>query len=302
MVAAPEPGVSILLMMGGVALVGLAWLRRLHRVPLTTGFAIFSLAALGMTSASADPIDVPDASFETNPWVGWTYANPDVLPGWVFNAPAGSGYGSLLYAATFTSPDTSMGQDYAFIDNDAPGEPATLTSAASLGTITADTTYTLTVALGNPDDAGSGAGGPLDFDPMAEVPMGGVSLALLSNGQPFAIKSIPAGSVSSGDWQDFSLSYTTTDSDPIIGEQLTLQLGTGPGSGGTEGASFDNVQLDASPSDTSGDGSTEDDGDGNGSGGDGVTTTPEPSSSGLLGLGLGALGWLARWRSRNASL
>ncbi len=184
-----------------------------------------------------------------------------------------------------------MGSEAAFIDNTSPGTEATLTSASSLGTIAADTTYTLTVAVGNGDlNDPDMENEPIVFDPIADTIPAGVSLALLANGQPFAIDPVPAGSVAGGMWQDFSFNYTTTDSDPIVGEQLTIQLGTEPSTVASE-ATFDNVRLDATDNDVVG-------GVGNDGGGD-PGAVPEPPSSGLVGLGLAALGWLSRWqRSR----
>jgi hypothetical protein len=149
------------------------------------------------------------------------------------------------------------------------------------------------VALGSPDAVFQG--GPLNFDPVSGVAPAGATLALLANGQSFAIDSIPAGSVASGSWQDFSFSYTTTDSDPVVGEQLSLQLETESDSGEPEEASFDNVRLDASASDNGSGGI----GVGDGDNGSGLGTTPEPPGWGLLGLGGLALGALMRWRQLN---
>jgi hypothetical protein len=286
--AAPEPASSLLLVMGGIVLIGFTCLRRVNRVSLTAGLAILAFTAMGLASASADPVDVPDNSFETGD--GWTYSDPDIVPGWIFNAPTGGSYGSLFQGACFTTPDALEGNQFAFIDNDVAGTEASLTSASTLGTITADTTYTLTVALGSPDAVFQG--GPLDFDPVSGVPPAGATLALLANGQPFAIDSIPSGTVASGSWQDFSLTYTTTDSDPIVGEQLTIQLGTDLNPGEAEEASFDNVQLDATANDDGTDGGG---GNGDGSGSD-LGTTPEPPSWALLGFGGFAFGCLMRWR------
>jgi hypothetical protein len=288
--AVPEPATWALLLLGALIL---CWSMRPKRGAATALIMIATLSvAIGLESASAAPVDVPDNSFETGG--GWTYSDPDIVPGWIFNVPTGGSYGSLFQGACFTTPDASEGNQFAFIDNNVAGTEASLTSASTLGTITADTTYTLTVALGSPDAVFQG--GPLDFDPVSGVPPAGAWLALLANGQTFAIDPVPAGLVSSGTWQDFSLTYTTTDSDPIVGEQLTVQLGTDLNPGEAEEASFDNVRLDASPSDDdSGDG-------GGGDTGSGMGTTPEPSSAGLLGFGLAALGSLARWRSRNASI
>jgi hypothetical protein len=291
--AAPEPSTSILVLAGGLALIGLSRWRRLHHTPLSGALAILSITALGMASASADPVDVPNASFETSSsGGGFTYSDPATISDWTFDAPAGSAYGQL-WLIFFNSPGSSSGSDCAFIKNTSPGDGAFLTSATSLGTITADTTYTLTVAVGNADlNNPALESGPLVFDPIGNTPPAGVTLALLADGQPFAIDPIPAGLVPSGTWQDFTLSYTTTDADPIVGDQLTIQLGTQPGSGDAESASFDNARLDASSL------SSGDDGDGSG----GLAVTPEPPICGLLGLGLGVLGWLARWRSRNAMI
>jgi hypothetical protein len=289
--AAPEPATSVLLILGGIALIGLTRSRRFNRVPIIAGLAVISFIAAGLKSASAAPVDVPDSSFETGG--GWTYSDPEIVPGWIFNAPTGSSYGSLFIWACFTSPDLSSGTQFAFIDNDVAGTEASLTSASTLGTITADTTYTLTVALGSPDAVFQG--GPLNFDPVSGVAPAGATLALLANGQSFAIDSIPAGSVASGSWQDFSFSYTTTDSDPVVGEQLSLQLETESDSGEPEEASFDNVRLDASASDNGSGGI----GVGDGDNGSGLGTTPEPPGWGLLGLGGLALGALMRWRQLN---
>jgi hypothetical protein len=258
------------------------------------------IALAGALPASADTnpteINVPNGSFETSAiGGGWTYTKPDIISDWTFDAPAGSAYGQL-WNVFFNSPGSSSGGDCAFIDNDSPGEEARLTSADSLGTILADTTYTLTVAVGNADINNPGlAAGPFDFDPIADTPSGGVSLALLADGQPFAIDSIPVGLVASGTWQDFSLSYTTTDADPVIGEKLTIQLGTDPGAGSTQAAAFDNVRLDTT---SVSDGDQGDDGDGNTGGG--LIATPEPSSSGLLGLSGFAFGCFMRWKRLNS--
>jgi hypothetical protein len=291
--AAPEPATSILLVLGGISFIGFARLRRPNRVRLTTGLATFSFIMAGMASASADPVDVPNASFEMDQSGGGsTYSNPEIISDWIFNAPPGSPYGGL-FLVFFNSPGSSSGSQCSFIENTSPGEEAFLTSAASLGAIAADTTYTLTVAVGNADlNNPNFAGGPFDLDPIADTPPGNVALTLLADGQPFATDFIPAGSVANGSWQDFSLSYTTTDCDPIVGEQLTIQLGTESDSLESEAASFDNVRLDASPS------SSDSDGNGGGSddGGSGPATTPEPPSWGLLGLGIAALGWLSRWQ------
>ena len=254
-VAAPEPA-TFILVVSGLALIAIAGLRRSNRIPLA-GLAMVSIIAVGMGSASADPVDVPNGSFETSPsGGGWGPSNPDIISDWTFDALAGSEYGQL-WNIFFTSG--SSGSYSAFLDDASPDQEASITSAASLGTIAADTTYTLTVAVGNPDlNNPAMEEGPLVFDPVADTAPSGVFLALLADGQPFAIQPIPAGLEAGGTFQDFSFSYTTTNSDPIDGQQLTIQLGTETGSAGA--ASFDDVRLDAIDNDVVVAGNPDDDG------------------------------------------
>jgi hypothetical protein len=289
-VAAPEPATFILLV-SGLALIAIAWLRRSNRFPLA-GLAMVSIIAVGMGSASADSVNVPNGSFETSPsGGGWGPSNPDIISDWTFNAPAGSEYGQL-WNIFFTSG--SSGSYSAFLDDASPDQEASITSATSLGTISADTTYTLTVAVGNPDlNNPAMEQGPLVFDPVADTAPSGVFLALLADGQPFAIQPIPAGLEAGGTFQDFSFSYTTTGLDPIDGQQLTVQLGTEPGSAGA--ASFDNVRLDAVDNDVVVAGNPDDDGSGPGA-------APEPPALALLGFGGLALGCLMRWKGLNSDL
>lgn len=290
--AAPEPSISLLLMLAGAMLIGLTLLRRFTSRSIKGGAAFATCVLAGLLSVSADPVDVPNGSFETSPsGGGWGPSNPDIISNWTFNAPAGSEYGQL-WNIFFTSG--SSGSYSAFIDNTSADQEATITSAAPLETIAADTTYTLTVAVGNPDlNNPAMEEGPLVFDPVADTAPSGVFLALLADGQPFAIQPIPAGLEAGGTFQDFSFSYTTTNSDPIDGQQLTIQLGTEPGSAGA--ASFDNVRLDAVDNDVVVAGNTDDDGSGSG-------TAPEPSALGLLGFGGLALGCLMRWKGLNSDL
>ena len=185
--------------------------------------------------SSADTITststVPNFSFELPSSPTQTSSNVNVASGWVFNVKGGSAYGTAAIGSNFASKGTSAGTDYAFINNDDPNVTDTITSAASLGTITPDTTYQLTVAIGNRNGTGL----------YAET--GNVSLSLLANGVSFASKTVANGAVANGTFQDFTLSFTSPDSGSIIGEDLKLQLASLPETANAFQPGFDNVRL-----------------------------------------------------------
>ena len=215
------------------------------------------------SAAHGQIITVPNASFESPSSPAQTSKSPNIIPGWVFDVQGNSQYGTMTtHSANFTSSGTSSGNNYATINNDYPGVTDTLTSAESLGTITPVTQYTLTVAIGN--RVGTG----LYDDP------GNVTINLLANGVPFATQEITNGTVPNGTFEDFSLTYTTSNSDSIIGESLEIQMTTLPEESNAYQAGFDNVRLDASP----------------------VIAAPEPTTWVLLASGILALGWLKRWQ------
>jgi len=231
----------------------------------THHFCLSSVAALvlllGTLGAQAFLIDVPNYSFELPNSPAATSTNPNVIPYWVFNVQGGSYYGSMAISSNFSSPGTSDGNDYAFINNDAVNVTDTLTSAQSLGPILPGMQYTLTVAIGNRNGSG------IYDDP------GNVTLSLLANGQAFATETVPNGSVPNGTFEDFSLTYTTTSSSPIVGDNLEIQLGTQPITSGEYQPAFDNVRLD-------------------------LEEVPEPQTCAMITLGALALGWMV-WRLRD---
>ena len=230
-----------------------------RRKPAATALLLL-LTALG---ANATPITVPNASFESPSSPKSTSTNPDIIPGWVFDVQGRSQFGTDPIASNFTSPGAASGNNYAFINNDYPGVTDTITSAASLGTIAPLTTYTLSVAIGNHNGTG------LYNDP------GNVSFSLLANGAVIATQEVVNGTVANGTFEDFSLTYTSPSSGPVIGENLTIQLATLPQNGSAYSAAFDNVSLDAVPIDP-------------------PAVVPEPSSWTLLVSGLLALACLMR--------
>jgi len=214
------------------------------------------LTVSGLTSNAA-PITVPNASFESPSSPTQTSSNPNIATGWVFNVKGGSAYGTAAISSNFASTGTSSGNNYAFINNDYPGVTDTITSAASLGTISGLTTYTLTLAIGNRTGTG------LYHDP------GNVSFSLLANGVAFATKTVNSGTVPDGTFEDFTLTYTTPSSGSIDGENLEVQLASLPETGSAYQPGFDNIRLSTTP-----------------------VPVPEPQTWAILGIGVLAL-WLA---------
>jgi len=228
----------------------------IRRKSVTTALVLM----LTTLAANAEPIMIPNASFESPGAPVQTSTNPNVVNGWIFNVKGGSAYGVGSIASNFTLTGTSSGFGYATINNDVPNVTDTITSAASLGTVTPLTEYTLTVAIGNINKSDSSLyGAP-----------GNVAFSLLANGVAFATETVPNGTVPNGSFEDFSLTYSTPASASIIGENLTLQLATLPEQGTAYQPAFDNVRLDATQIDP-------------------PQVVPEPQTWALMLAGLGAL-------------
>jgi hypothetical protein len=230
-----------------------------NRKLLAKAAAAALVIMLSPVAVNATPITVPNASFESPSSPTQTSTNPNIATGWVFNVKGGSAYGTSSISSNFTSAVGSSGNNYAFINNDSPNVTDTITSAASLGTITPLTKYTLTVAIGNRNGSG------LYHDP------GNVSFSLLANGVAFATDTVSNGTVADGTFEDFALTYTTPASGSIIGENLELQLAALPEQSNAFQPSFDNVTLDATS-----------------------IVVPEPGTGALLLSGLLTLCWLVR--------
>jgi hypothetical protein len=223
---------------------------------------------LSALAANATPIVVPNASFESPSSPAQTSTNPNIVTGWVFSVKGGSAYGTSAISSNFTSAGASIGNDYAFINNDWPDVTDTITSASSLGTIAPLTTYTLTIALGNRKTSDTSLyGSP-----------GNISFSLVANGVVFASKTVNNGTVPNGTFADFTLTYTTPSTSPLIGENLKIQLAALPEEGSAYQPSFDNVTLDATALPV-------------------VQAVPEPATWALLLSGVMTLLWVARRRS-----
>lgn len=200
------------------------------------------LLALFRVDADAIPIAVPNFSFDS-PAVAdgldafsvtsWNESGSGAFQSGVFNPqdaqfPGSSGSGDL--------PAPALGQQAVFL-NIGGAAGVSRTTASPLTTIQANTIYTLTIAVGV----------RLDF-PLPGVVLGETFMALrLPNDQTAggAQLVINANNITRGTFADFSVSFTTNASSPLIGQDLRAFVGYAGDS--NSGVMFDNVRLDATP-------------------------------------------------------
>ena len=204
------------------------------------------------TKLEAASIAVPNYSFEDGGDPGDS-GGISPIPSWSFTT-SGNGRHSYVDPSSFyyagadgnksALPGTADRGQHAqhFVGINQPITESTLTSSA-LTTISLDTTYTLTVALGN------------DF---VYLGSGTYVLQLLGNSTVYAGIVVGKSEISSGTFADFSTSFTTTSLDSRAGENLTVNLvSITDGQSHATRFDFDNVRLDA-------------------------TSIPEPSSAAFL--------------------
>jgi len=209
------------------------------------------LAALVMSSvAQATPVTVTNFSFETPTVAGdSTYVlapgASGAFNGWGFNKTTGSGFqdfgienpGSQEYtgAAGTGTPSGADGTNVAFLNQSIVGGITNIFQ--DVGSLQANTQYTLTIAVGQRLDRTNGS----------------VTIALFNtaagsglSGNPFTdvtstlLNSTAGVSSVAGSFQDFSVAFTTGASvtgDLTIGAQYTGD--------GTAQGSLDDVRLDA---------------------------------------------------------
>jgi hypothetical protein len=213
----------------------------------------------------ADSIIVPNYSFELS---GGAQAGDNTsgtgVDDWTFS-DVGDPSGTLRNGqdgptTDFANQGNAQGAVFAFL-NLSGSQTGTITSASSLGNILANTTYTLTVAVGNNAQA----------DDMNNGSPGNVFLSLLGNGTAVNTTFIADGTVPDSSFEDESVSFTTGASGGVIGEALTIQLAAeNSGDGVADAADLDNVRLTD------------------------VTTAPEPSTWALFAAGFAGLVWIGR--------
>ncbi len=208
-----------------------------------SGFSNEAISTPGTSYGAPVPITVPNNSFELDQQTGYI-----VPQNWNFttaiSTPSGDAANSntaVQYVNSATNnPVTGITGSYYWDPNDfgeqsAPfgSEIATLTTAASLGTFAANSQYTLTVALGAPNDNA--------------LSSKAIGFQLLANGvvvASFVAPTTGPGALVQGNgMSDFSLTYSTVGQPQIVGQNITVALVyTYTGQYGRD-AYFDNVRL-----------------------------------------------------------
>ena len=180
------------------------------------------LAALLTAAAGAAPIAVPNASFE-DPDVndgqmfgalgpgdvtGWgpAFAGVGVSGGGVHD-PQDSHYAGSTGDGTALPGDADQGQAL-FLQGTVAGNSESFVTLSDLATIAEDTTYTLTVAVGN----------PLDAEP------GEVRLQILAAGGPVATTFLDPGTLPDGTFTDVDTQLVTGVGDPLAGLPLRVRV------------------------------------------------------------------------------
>lgn len=255
---------------------------------LALGLALFASAP--GSSAQADLVSVPNFSFEdpvasevagysSNGYVHYFTDDSSSMTSSNFTPPQQTALGwtpfrggeensgthiGLIDVATFNAPggaelpnppvgNPSDGNQVAYITANGPdGTYGSLTSP-SLGTIKANTVYTLIVALGSHVD----------------LPANRYDLMLLANGDSIAAMQVLGVDIPPGEWADFVLEFDSALDPSFVGQTLAIELRhtrvADEFAAGGYGL-FDNVRLE-------------------------TVTIPEPTALALLGMG--CLGLLA---------
>jgi len=165
-----------------------------------------------------------------------------------FESPVLNG-GQLVYALAVPTDWSSSGTGLFWMVHAEPGPPESwagfpggladgkqfaiivgdgaLTSQ-TLGPLTPSYLYTLTVALGRPNNA----------------PVGDYTLELLVGSVVVASQTIAGSAIPSGTWQDFTLQYVSPISNVPAGN-LQVRLGHSQGGPQQREGAFDNVRLEA---------------------------------------------------------
>jgi hypothetical protein len=197
-------------------------------------------------SAGAAPIAVPDASFDEPDVADGARANAlnsdaSTVPGWlsVFSGPGVSGGGvEDPLDAQFVGADgdgsplpaPADGGQALFVQGTLASNDQSFSTLAPVAIVAEDTTYTLTVAIGN----------ALDSEP------GDVVLAFFVNGTPVAETIAPEGTLADGAFTDIQLELTTGAGDPLAGGELDIQLRQEQTANALQIAYFDDVRLEDS--------------------------------------------------------
>ncbi|MGI9432319.1 MAG: hypothetical protein ACR2PQ_08905 [Myxococcota bacterium] len=204
--------------------------------------ATFVLATSGATGAA--PISVPNPSFEDPDLADGTRANAlnfdtVTVPGWAssFAGPPVSGGGledpsDLQFAGATGNasplPGTAQGSQATFLQGTLASNSQSFSTTLPVAILEADTTYTLTVAIGN----------PLDSEP------GDVLLEFIADGSRTAETVIPAGTLPDGTFTDHELVLVLAPGDPLDGAELDLRVRQEQTENALQTVYFDHVRLE----------------------------------------------------------
>jgi hypothetical protein len=200
-------------------------------------FGLVACVTLGAFPGAADaaPISVPNHSFELPPLSdgGFDLAVPEWTQldfGGVFNSEnlqfAGSTGGNL--------PAPAHGPQLAFLGYGSVYGAFNLTTAAPLTSILANSTYTLTVALGSRLDL------PANPTDVALLQFLANDVVLAEGG---LILNTDASTIPPGTFADFTTSLITGPSGPLIGQDLKVRIAYQ----GDRQLMIDNVRMDVVP-------------------------------------------------------
>ena len=200
--------------------------------------AICLLLGASIAEVQADSIFIPDFSFEDVDYADGTGAF-DLVPGWTRTGGGGNASGVFDSTDTFfpgTSgagnlPAPGHGQQTSFL-HVADFGSVDWFSAASLGIIQPNTTYTLTVAIGV----------SLDFPVPVNAGQGSIFIRR-SGFLQAAQTTFSPHTLTPGTFTDFTTTFTTGESGGFIGEPFSV--GVGYGGPISSGIKADNVRLDA---------------------------------------------------------
>lgn len=208
-----------------------------------TGLAALALAGLSAPAAGA-PISVANPSFEAVALADGARANAlnadsATVPGWtsVFAGPGVSNGGTHdpqdaeFAGATGDDaalPGTADQGQALFLRGTVAGNTESFSTTANVATVEADTTYTLTVAVGD----------PLDAEP------GEVAIQLLVNGTKVAETIADGASLAEGSFTDVVAVFATTPGDPRAGGQLKIRLRHEVTLAALQAVYFDRVELE----------------------------------------------------------
>jgi hypothetical protein len=200
--------------------------------------------------AHATLIVVPNFSFESPDVPDNTFSDTDIdgdIPNWTFTkSENGTNYAGVWdpvagdYPGTTGNgaiPGSGQGTQVGFIYLDQADNPVpqplngVIVTSTELATIQSNTTYTLTVALGN----------SLLLTP------GEVDIRLLANGQEASSTTVIGDAIPNGTFTDFTTSFTTGAASGFVGQQLSIRIAHIFNAEGVAEVDFDNIRLNSTP-------------------------------------------------------